>query len=191
MANYEVRLAGQSVRQAEVYQSTVPGRTPENALHLFIKELRRADKIIPSILRPLKARLDEAKKYEMIDVNDFMIDITNNQRHQYLLKMRRGMFCSVFIYTWAREGSRAGDNPRVIWRVPLQPNTGERDEGMMESQNNIDFLKNNIAIYRSRSERSTYLATAVNKNFINITAAVQALYDFVTGDLMPANSLRV
>jgi hypothetical protein len=65
----------------------------------------------------------------------------------------------------------------------------ERDEGMMKSQNNIDFLKNNTAIYRSRAERSAYLATVVNKNFINSTADAQALYEFVTGDLMPSNSL--
>jgi hypothetical protein len=137
----------------------------------------------------LNVRLEEAEEYEMIDVNDFMIDMTNNQRHQYLLKMRGGMSCPVFIYTWARGGSRTGVNPQVIWRVPLQPNTGERDEGMMKSQNNIDFLKTNTAIYRSRAELSAYLATVVDKNFINSTADAQALYEFVTGDLMPSNSL--
>ena len=97
MAKHEVRLAGQSVRQAEVHQSTAPARTPESALHLFIKKPRRTDKIIPSILRPLNDRLEEAEEYEMIDVDDFMIDMTNNQRHQYLLKMRGGMTCPVFI----------------------------------------------------------------------------------------------
>jgi len=32
------------------------------------------------------------------------------------------------------------------------------------------------------------LATVVNKNFINNTTATQALYEFVTGDLMLSNS---
>ena len=67
--------------------------SPESALHLYIKEPRRKDTIIPSILRRLNARLEEAKEYEMIDVNDFMTEMTNNQRHQYLLNVQGGMSC--------------------------------------------------------------------------------------------------
>ena len=59
LAKYEVRLSGQSVRQAEVHHSMTPARSSENALHVYIKEPRRADKIIPSISRHLKARLEE------------------------------------------------------------------------------------------------------------------------------------
>jgi hypothetical protein len=44
-------------------------------------------------------------------------------------------------------------------------------------------------MYRSREERSAYLATVVNKNFINSTTAAQALHEFVTGDLMSSTSL--
>jgi len=47
MAKYDGRMAGQSVRHVEVHKSTVHARTPESALHLFIKEPRQADKIIP------------------------------------------------------------------------------------------------------------------------------------------------
>jgi hypothetical protein len=53
-------------------------RSPESALHVYIKEPHRAYKIIPSILRRLNDRLEEAEKYEMIDVNDFMTDMTIN-----------------------------------------------------------------------------------------------------------------
>jgi hypothetical protein len=133
--------------------------------------------------------LEEVSEYEMIDVNDFMTEMTSNQRHQYLLKMQAGMSSPIFSYTWARGGSRAGVNPQVIWRVPLEAQKKERDKGMTKSQINVDYLNRNTSIYRSRAERSAYMATVVNKNFINSTAVAQALYEFVTGDLLPLSSM--
>jgi hypothetical protein len=60
---------------------------------------------------------------------------------------------------------------------------------MIKSQINIDLLNKNTALYRSRAERSAYLATVVNKSFISSTSAAQALYEFVTGDFMPSSSM--
>jgi hypothetical protein len=60
---------------------------------------------------------------------------------------------------------------------------------MQQSQINIDVLNHNTTLYRSRAERSAFLATVVNKNFISCTTAAQALYEFITGDLMPSTSL--
>ena len=69
------------MRQTSLHNNTTPVRNTKSALHLYITEPRRADKIIPSVLLPLNARVDEAEECEMIDVNDFMADTSNNQRH--------------------------------------------------------------------------------------------------------------
>ena len=53
---------------------------------------------------------------------------------------------------------------------------------MINSQKNIDFLKNNTAVYHTRAERSAYLAVVVNKNFVSSTVAAQAIFEFITGD---------
>ena len=119
MAKYELRLAGQSVRQTALHNRAAPARTSVSALHLCITEPRRAELVIPSILMPLNTRLEESEEYETIDVNDFMIDMTSNQRRQYLLKMHAGMSCPIFSYTWARGGSRAGVKIQVILAYPL------------------------------------------------------------------------
>ena len=54
----------------------------------------------------------------------------------------------------------------------------------------IDFLIKNTALYRSRAERSAYLATLIKKNFISNKIAAQAMYEFVSGDLLPVTSLN-
>jgi hypothetical protein len=71
LSKYEVRLAGLSVRQATMHHIMMLARSSESVLPVYIKEPRRADKIIPSILWRLNARLEDAAEYEMMDVNDF------------------------------------------------------------------------------------------------------------------------
>jgi hypothetical protein len=137
----------------------------------------------------MNQRLEQATEYEMIDVNDFMIGMSNDQRYRYLLKMNEGLSEPIFSYTWSKGGSRAGVNPHVIWRVPLKTEKEQREQGLQTSQNNIDYLKQNTIIYRTRAERSAYLATVVKTNFISSRAAAQAVYEFITGDVMPKSTL--
>jgi hypothetical protein len=88
MGKYELKLAGQSVRQTTLHMNSAPASTLASSLHLCITKPRRANLSIPSIiLRPLNRRLEDSEEYETIDVNDFMADITNNQRRRYLLNM--------------------------------------------------------------------------------------------------------
>jgi hypothetical protein len=75
--------------------------------------------------------------------------------------------------------------PHVIWRIPREWN--EREEGMIDSQKNIVFLNKNTAIYSSRADQSTYISAVVNKNFLNGAAAAQAIFEFITGDLLSTN----
>jgi len=93
-------------------------RTVDNALKLYAREPRRADRVAPPVLRRLNARLENALEYDIIDVKDYMDDMSRSQRHMYLLQMEQGMSVPIFHYTWSWGGSRAGVNPHVIWRVP-------------------------------------------------------------------------
>jgi hypothetical protein len=132
----------------------------------------------------LNTKLLQSDVYERIDVTDFVSDLSVRQRHEYLLKMQEGLVAPFFSYTLSRGGSRAGISPHVIWRLPPQSEKKERDEGMDKSQANIDFLNKNTSTYHSRAERSAYLATVLNTNFVNGTAAAQAIYEFITGGVM-------
>jgi hypothetical protein len=127
----------------------------------------------------------------MIDVNDFMASMSNSQRHHCILKMHQGMFEPIFSYTWTRGGSRAGVYPHVIWRFPLKSEKQKRGEGLKYSQNNIDYLNQNATLYRTRAERAAYMATVVNTNFISSRAAAQVMYEFITINIMPKNSLSI
>ena len=91
----------------------------------------------------------------MFDVNDFMTCMTNSQRHNFLLKMHKGMSDPIFSFTWSRGGSRAGVNPHVIWRVPIKSEQEQRAESLRKSQNNIDYSKkkNNYLSHTSIADR--------------------------------------
>ena len=58
--------------------------------------------------------LNTALEYEMIDVNDFMEDISILQCHRYLMHVQQGMSVPMFHYTCTWGGNRAGVNPHVI-----------------------------------------------------------------------------
>ncbi len=73
---YYLRVSAQTDRQVQVRESMTPLRNAENALFLYIKEPRRADKDISLLLRPLNTKLVNAVEYAMIDVNDFMKDMS-------------------------------------------------------------------------------------------------------------------
>jgi len=187
MARYELRLSGQSSRQAELHTNPHPARTVDNALKVYIKEARRADKAIPRVLESLNEKLQESAVYEKIDLTDLVKDMPIRKRHEYLLKVQEGLSVPFFSYTWSRGGSRGGVCPHVIWRLPPQSDSKGREEGMSKSQANIDFLNKNTSIYHSRAERSAYLATVLNTNFVNGTAAAQAIFEFITGGVMSNN----
>ena len=72
MQRYYLKVSGQSIRQAQVMTNATPLRTEENALNLYLKEPRKADKHIPLVLQPLNKKLQSALVYKMIDVNDYM-----------------------------------------------------------------------------------------------------------------------
>jgi len=94
----------------------------------------------------------------------------------------------IFSYTLSRGGSGGGVNPHVVWRLPTLDKKVEREEGLNKSQQNIDFLSTHTILYHSRAERSVYLATVINKNFVNSTYATHAMYEFITGARMPAQT---
>ena len=72
-----------------------PLRTAKNALNLYLKDPRMANKPIPLVLKPLNTKLQSALEYEMIDANDYMEDMSRIQRHRYLLKLQQGIYvCS-------------------------------------------------------------------------------------------------
>jgi hypothetical protein len=97
----------------------------DNALHVYVKESRRGGKIIPRILQPLDAKLQESDIFERIAVNDFMTNMSIAQRYSYLLNMQQGMETPIFSFNlFSRGGSGAGVNPRVIWRLPPQDKKG-------------------------------------------------------------------
>ena len=105
MQRYYLRTTGQAVRTAQVRTSAAPVRTLENSLRVYIKEARRADRSIPPILRPLDKKMQNINDYDMIDVNDFMPDMTGMQRHRFILQLQQGLSVSIFLYTWAWGGA--------------------------------------------------------------------------------------
>ena len=150
---------------------------------MYIKEARRADRSIPPILCPLDKKMQNINDYDMIDVNDYMPDMTGIQRHRFILQLQqvRPFRFHILIHL-GLGGSRAGIYPHIIWRVPPESKKDERDEGMVKSQKNIDFLNKNTVVYHTRAERSAYLAVVVNRNFVSSTTAAQAIFEFNTGD---------
>ena len=122
----------------------------------------------------------------MVDDNDCMEYLSGMQRHRLLLHLQ-GLSVPIFLYTWAWGGCGAGTNLHVIWRIPLESQKEERVEGMNMSPKNNDFLNKNTIIYHTRAERSAYLAYVVNKNFVNISTVAQAIYEFITWDVMFTN----
>ena len=76
MAKYELRLTGQSMRQTVLHTIETPARTSANALLVYIREPRRANKPISSVLHPLNSKMVESSEYEKVDVNDFMTDMS-------------------------------------------------------------------------------------------------------------------
>jgi hypothetical protein len=64
----------------------------------------RVNRAIPLVLRPLNTRLENALEYEMVDVNDYMGDISRSQRYMYLLLLQQGMSVPIFHYTWTWGG---------------------------------------------------------------------------------------
>ena len=81
IAKYELRLTGQSARQTAIHSNAVLAITSEYALHVYIKEPRRADKPILPLLQSLNSKMVESSEYEKVDVNDFMSNMSHNQRH--------------------------------------------------------------------------------------------------------------
>ncbi len=109
MQKYYLRLTGQAIRQAAVNLSVTPMRTAQNALHVYIKEQRRADRAIPLVLQAIDRKVqDVAADYIMIDVNEFMGNFSTMQRHRFILQLQQGLSVPVFYYTWTWGGSRAG-----------------------------------------------------------------------------------
>ena len=70
---------------------------------------------------------------------------------------------------------------------PPESEKEKRNEGMSKSQKNIDFLHKNTNIYHTRAERTAYMATMFNKDFVNYVATSQTIYDFITGDKLSKN----
>ena len=105
MQRYYLRTTGQAVRTAQVRTSAAPVRTLENSLRVYIKEARRADRSIPPILHPLDKKMQSMDDYDMIDVNDFMPDMTGMQRHRFIIQLQQGLSVSIFLYTWAWGGA--------------------------------------------------------------------------------------
>ncbi len=89
-------------------------RTGQNALKVYVKEQRRADKHIPLVLQALDNAVQNAEEYDMIDVNDHMQNFTRMQRHRSLLQLQQGLSLPIFCYTWMWGGSRASIYPHVI-----------------------------------------------------------------------------
>ena len=106
MANYDLRLTGQSTRQTVLHTSETPTRTSTNALLVYVKEPRRVDKPIPPVLMPLNAKIVEISEYEKIDINDFMTDMSQNQRHRFILKLNEGLSVPIFSYYLSKGGAR-------------------------------------------------------------------------------------
>jgi hypothetical protein len=96
------------VRTAQVRTSVAPVRTLNNSLRVYIKEARRADRSIPPILHPLDKKIQNMGEYDMIDVNDFMPDMTGMQRHRCIIQLQQGLSVSIFLYTWAWGGGEQG-----------------------------------------------------------------------------------
>jgi hypothetical protein len=111
----------------------------DNSLRVYVKEARRADNWIPPILRPLDEKMQSADEYAMIDVNEFMTDISGMHRHRFIFQLQQGLHVHVFLYTWAW-GGMFGIYSHVAWRVPPESMKNERDEGMINSQKNIDLF---------------------------------------------------
>jgi len=184
MQRYYLRLTGQTHRAIHEQKIVAPLRNTDNSLHVYLKEPRRVDKTNPSHLRPLNKRLDSAIEYEMIDVNDYMEDMSTMQRHRYILQMKQGLSFPIFHYMWTWGVSRAGVNPHVIWLVPPLSDKEARDEGMTTCQRNIEYLKKNTVVYHSRAKRSAYMVVVVNKSFVCSTTVAHAIFEFITGDRM-------
>ena len=76
MQRYYLRLASQTARQARANSSITPLRTIENALHVHVREPRRADKAAPPDLQPLDNKMQTVNEFDIVDVNDYMSNMS-------------------------------------------------------------------------------------------------------------------
>ena len=79
-----------------------------------MKEPCRAGIPISIVFRALNAKMIESNEYEMIDVDDVTTDMSENHRHQFVLKLNEGLSIPIFSYYWSWVGSRAVITPHVI-----------------------------------------------------------------------------
>jgi len=191
MQRYCLRLSGQNIRQTQAHKLFAPLRSGKNALKMYVKDPRRADKAIHPILRPLNTKPGSALEYEMVDLNDYMGDMSRSQRYMYLLLLQQGMSVPIFHYTWSWGGSRAGVNPHVIWRVPPLSEKQARYDGMNTSQRNIEYLNKNTSIYRhSWAEHTAYMAVVVKNEFVCSIVVAQAIFEFLTGEYLSTSNVN-
>ena len=106
MQRYYLRLTGQAIRQVQVNKSFVHIRTVDNALRVYVKEARRANSTIHSILRPPDRHIQNVEDCDMIAVNDYMPDMSGMQTHMYILQIQQDLSDPIFLYnsTWGASG---------------------------------------------------------------------------------------
>ena len=75
MARYELKLSGQSSRQAELHSIPQHARTTQNDLHVYIRETLKPNQTIPRKLMSLNDKLLQSDVYDRTDVTDFVSDM--------------------------------------------------------------------------------------------------------------------
>ena len=75
-----------------------------------------ADKVILEVFRAVDRDVQNVEEYDMIDLNDYVKDLSRMQRHRYLLQLQQGLSVPIFCYTWMWGGNRAGmfQNPLCL-----------------------------------------------------------------------------
>ena len=105
-------------------------------------------------------------------------------KFRFLSDLNKGMSTPFQMFSWRKGGSRAGESVNIIWRIPRC--TTERCENRAFQSQTASL--NMITKYAGRVARQIFIAHTVNPSFISSKAAAMAIYEYVSGEMMPRDA---
>ena len=94
----------------------------------------------------------------------------------------KGLSTTVCLWSFKKGGSRAGEAIYIIWRVPAL--STDRDETAQARV--VARCMKGVPVYLSRLQKQLFVAHVVDCDFIKGRSRAQAVYEFITGNVLPS-----
>lgn len=193
---YDDRLAAVNCSQKSINNCAENARSAEDAVQTDIYEplpprerrLQKSKAQVPStvqrrqILATLDKVLQAAEDYEAVDLADYVGDLSTRLRSKFLTDLKADRLSVPFqLFAWQPGGSRAGCAQTTVWKVPRAASARDEKRAYLLQREAED---RNIK-YKSRRAKQEYFTTVVKPNFASSKAAAAAMYEYITGHVLP------